>query len=207
MKKTLAAVAAALTLAGCSSGTSGGQAGGSTNDQDACGLLADDQINQAAQLAPKAHAVIPNNPLKTCRWDLNGENNVIKIYTGDAKLFAESKGDALDGLGDKAVWDPGAEKVQAVKGGTTFELWIVLLNQRDHERTAAIKLANDVAAKLGWGGGAKIPADTGSATKTTTPSSTTKASGKASETSETQDTKDTGTSDIPPPETTEPSGN
>jgi hypothetical protein len=207
MKKTIAVIATALTLAGCSS-SGGGQAGGiGSSDTDACGLLTDDQINQATQLAPKAHAPIPNNPLKTCRWDLNGENNLVKIYTGDAKWFVDPKGDALDGLGDKATWDPGAEKVTAIKGGVGFELWIVLLNQTDQERPAATKLANDVAAKFGWGGGAKVPDAAGSATRTSTsaPTKTSESSESSEPTSTTSEPADTDTSGASDTQDTEPS--
>jgi hypothetical protein len=207
MKKTIAAIAAALTLAGCSS-SGGGQAGGiGSSDTDACGLLTDDQINQATQLAPKAHAPIANNPLKTCRWDLYGENNLVKIYTGDAKWFADPKGDALAGLGDKAIWDPDAQKVTAIKGGVGFELWIVLLNQTDQERPAATRLANDVAAKFGWGGGAKVPDATSSATKTSTsaPTKTSESSEPTSTTSEPADTGTSGASDTQDTQDTEPS--
>jgi hypothetical protein len=171
MRKSIATIAVALTLAGCSSAGNGGQAGGDPKSAatDACGLLTDEQINQAAQLGPRAHAPIPDNPLRTCKWDLNGENNFVKIYSGDAKMFGDGKGDTLSGLGDKAVWDGGARKVQAVKGDTGFELWIQLFNQQDHEQAAAIALANDVATKLGLGGTAQVPATTGAA-KTSTPS-------------------------------------
>ena len=68
MRKSIAAIAVALTLAGCSS-AGNGQAGGDPKSAatDACGLLTDEQINQAAQLGPRAHAPIPNNPLRTCK--------------------------------------------------------------------------------------------------------------------------------------------
>ncbi|GAB3905495.1 hypothetical protein GCM10029964_100830 [Kibdelosporangium lantanae] len=201
MRKSIAAIAAALALAGCSSAGNSGQAGGDqkTAATDACGLLTDEQINQAAQLGPRAHAPIPDNPLRTCKWDLNGENNFVKIYSGDAKMFDGGKGDTLAGLGDKAVWDGGARKVQAVRGDTGFELWIQLFNQQDHEQAAAITLANDVAAKLGWSGAAKVPAG-GSASKTTSaPTTSTKetttATTKATTEDETSTEKTTGSPD------------
>jgi hypothetical protein len=185
MRKSIAVIAAALTLAGCSSAGNGGQAGGDpkATATDACGLLTDEQINQAAQLGPRAHAPIPDNPLRTCGWDLNGEKNFVKIYEGDAKMFGDGKGDDLPGLGDKAVWDSGARKVWAVRGDTGFELWIQLFNQQDHEQAAAVTLANDVAAKLGWGGAAEVPATTGGSKTTSTPKTPTTTATTEAETS------------------------
>ncbi|TCO56569.1 hypothetical protein [Actinocrispum wychmicini] len=208
MRKTIAAVAVALAMAGCSS-NGNGQAGGdaSKGGKDACGLLTDEQINQATELGPKAHAPIPDWPVPSCRWDLNGENNFVKIYTGDAKMFTAPHGEELPGLGDKAAWEPVGEKVQATKGGTAFELWIVLTNQKDMQKRAAVRMANDVAAKLGWGGGAQVPTGTGSASTTSSSkSSTTETStAKSSKTSETKESEP----DSSEPETneTEPSSN
>lgn len=200
MRKTIAAVAVALVLAGCSgsNGNSNGSAGDASKatGKDACGLLTDEQINQAAQLAPKSHAPVPNYPVASCRWELNGENNVIKLYSGEANMFPiDAKGEPLPGLGDKAVWEPVGAKVQATKGGVSFELWPVLVNHEDMQKHVGVMLANDVAAKLGWGGGAKVPDAGGSSAPSTTTANSSKTATADTPTSASKEPDNTDSAD------------
>jgi hypothetical protein len=214
MKKTIAAVAAALTLAGCSSsgGTGAAAAPGASGDlKDACNLLTDEQVGKILDKAPTKHTEDRTTPtIKNCEWETGDDLASMSIAYGKAAQYPvantdDGKWEKISGVGEKAGYLTGVMVVTA--SGYNFQITggPNNLDLSKDARTQQLKAKQTEAAgyalqALGVGGPVR------EAPKATT----TKTSEKAEKTTETKPSattekpdEDTDTQTSQPEDTTE----
>jgi hypothetical protein len=129
MNKTIAAVAAALTLAGCSSSGATGAAaapGGSSSIKDACSLLTDEQVTKILDKAPTKHDEDKTIPtIKNCKWETGDDLASMSIAYGKTSDYPvanidDGKWEKLSGVGEKAGFLLGVMVVSS--GGYNFQV-------------------------------------------------------------------------------------
>jgi hypothetical protein len=218
MKKTLTAVAAALTLAGCSSSGGTGAApapGGSSDLKDACGLLTDDQVAKILDKAPTKHTEDRTiATIKNCKWETDDVLASMSIAYGKTADYHvantdEGKWEKLSGVGEKAAYLSGVLVVTA--SGYNFQITGGPDNlnldkdaRRDQQKAKQTEAVGYALQALGVGGPVKEAPRASTTTSEKTEKTTESRPSDASETTEKPD-EDTTTSE--PDNTTETSAN
>jgi hypothetical protein len=217
MKKTIAAVATALTLAGCSSSGGTGAAaapGGSSDLKDACSLLTDDQVTKILDTAPTKHAEDRTTPtIKNCQWETGDTLASMSIAYGKIGQYPvanidDGKWEKISGVGEKAGYLSGVMVVTA--SGYNFQITggpdnLKLAKDARTEDTKArqTEAAGYAMQALGIGGPVK---EAPKASTTTSEKAEKTTETKPSATTEKPD-EDTDTSTSEPDDTTETSAN